>query len=35
MTDTNRQVAKLAENTLENIQIGTDTVDGTVTLDRS
>lgn len=35
MTDTDRQVAKLAENTLENIQIGTDTVDGTVTLDRS
>ena len=34
MTDTDRQVAKLAENTLENIQIGTDTVDGTVTLDR-
>lgn len=35
MTDTDRQVAKLAENTLENIQIGTDKVDGTVTLDRS
>lgn len=35
MTDTDRQVAKLAENTLENIQIDTDTVDGTVTLDRS
>ena len=35
MTDTDRQVAKLAENTLENIQIGTDTIDGTVTLDRS
>ena len=35
MTDTDRQVAKLAENALENIQIGTDTVDGTVTLDRS
>ena len=35
MTDTDRQVAKLAENTLENIQIGTDTVDGTVTLNRS
>lgn len=35
MTDTDKQVAKLAENTLENIQIGTDTVDGTVTLDRS
>ena len=35
MTDTDRQVAKLAKNTLENIQIGTDTIDGTVTLDRS
>ena len=35
MTDTDSQVAKLAENTLENIQIGTDTVDGTVTLDRA
>ena len=35
MTDTDSQVEKLAENTLENIQIGTDTVDGTVTLDRA
>lgn len=35
MTDTDSQVAKLAENTLENVQIGTDTVDGTITLGRA
>ena len=33
MTNINRQVSNLAENTLENIKIGTDTVSGTITLD--